>query len=119
MNDRAGPTPFVVVFDRVSDAACFYDRHVNGRELSFGTTGYAFGDTPDPSRGRPLLYDRASRSLWLPENAALVCVNGELQGTKLPRILNPEETTWSSWLHRHPQTLILVGNDRDKPIPRE
>jgi hypothetical protein len=119
VNDRDGTTPFAAVFDRTRDAARFYDRRVDGRELTFGTTGYALGDTPDPSLGKPLLYDRASRSLWLPEEEALVCVNGEFKGTKLPKVLDPEETTWSAWRGRHPQTLILLGNDRDKPIPSE
>jgi hypothetical protein len=119
VNDRGGSTPFAVVFDRTRDAARFYDRRVNGREVTFGTTGYASGDTADPSQGKPLLYDRASRSLWLPEDEALVCVNGEFKGTKLPKVLDPEETAWSAWRGRYPQTLILVGNDRDKPIPSE
>jgi hypothetical protein len=119
VNDRDGPTPFAIVFDRSRNAARFYDRRVDGRQVTFGTTGYAYGTTADPSQGKPLLYDRSSKSLWLPEDDALVCVNGPRKGTRLPVTKTPEETTWSDWRVRHSDTLILVGNDRSKPIPTE
>jgi hypothetical protein len=119
VNDRVGSTPFVVVFDRASSAAGFYDRRTSGHEVTFGTTGYAYGKTPDPSLGAPLLYERLSKSLWLPEADALVCVSGEQRGTKLPRLKNPEESTWSAWRGKHSHSMVLVGNDREKPIPSQ
>jgi hypothetical protein len=119
VNDRDGPTPFVIVFDRAHDSAGFYDRRVSGREVTFGTTGYAYGITPDPNVGAPLLYDRLSKSLWLPQGDALVCISGECKGTKLARVKTPEDITWSAWRSKHSQSLVLVGNDREKPIPSE
>jgi hypothetical protein len=121
VNDEAG-VPFAIVFDRRHNVARFYDRRVDGRPVTFGTTGYAFGDSDDPQSGRPLLYDRKTRSLWLPEEEALACVNGPLKGTRLPATLRPHQTTWGDWRAGHPQTLVLVGSDRDedrKPIPAE
>jgi hypothetical protein len=122
VNDEGNGVPFAIVFDRQHDVARFYDRRVGGRPVTFGTTGYALGDSDDPKLGRPVLYDRKTRSLWLPEEKALVCVNGPLKGTELPTALQPEPTTWGRWLASHPQTQVLVGSDRDndrKPIPSE
>ena len=87
-----------------------------------GPPATPLGDSDDPKLGRPLLYDRKTKSLWLPEDRALVCVNGPLKGTELPTALQPEQVTWGDWVARYPQTLVLVGSDRDndlKPIPTE
>jgi hypothetical protein len=122
VNDEADGRPFSIVFDRKSDRAWLYDRRLDGRPITFGTTGYAIGLAEDPKTGTPLLYDRKTRSLWLPEEAALICVNGSLKGTKQPAAHNPVVTTWSDWSGRHPQTSVLIGRQRDgdrKPIPIE
>ena len=65
------------------------------------------------------MYDRPSKSLWLPEREGLLCVNGPHKGTKLPIAATPQKTTWSDWRSKHPETLVLTGNDREKPIPSE
>jgi hypothetical protein len=121
VNDEAG-TPFAIVFDRQHNVARFYDRRVEDRPVTFGTTGYALGDSDDPQMGRPLLYDRKTKSLWLPEETELVCVNGPLKGQRLPAMFRPEPASWGDWKARYPQTLVLIGSDRDderKPIPSE
>ncbi|WP_435007172.1 DUF3179 domain-containing (seleno)protein [Tundrisphaera lichenicola] len=119
VDDLDGSTPFAIVYDRSLGAAKFYERTLGGREVTFGTTGYAYGTNSDPSLGKPLLYDRRTKSLWLPEADGLVCVSGELKGTKLGLFRELEATTWSSWKTSHPQTRILVGSDRTRPIPSE
>jgi hypothetical protein len=112
VNDSDGPVPFAVVFDRGRQQALFVERTVRGAAVTFGTTGYSY-------EMWPLLYDRKTRSLWLPQGDALVCVNGELKGTRLTRWLEPEAVDWEQWKSRHPDSTVLVGNDRDKPIPSE
>jgi hypothetical protein len=112
VNDADGTTPFVAVFDRSRGQALLCERTVRGGAVTFGTTGYSYDR-------RPLLYDRKTRSLWLPQGDELVCVNGELKGSKLAPLLKPEPATWADWKRRHPDTGVLVGNDRDKPIPAE
>ncbi len=112
VNDRDGPTPIAVVYDRGRERAPAYGRTLAGREVTFGTTGYT-------SDLKPLLYDRGTKSLWLPADDALVCVNGKLKGTRLPLYRMPRRTTWADWSAAHPETSILMGNDRSKPIPSE
>ncbi len=119
VNDRDGTDPFVVVFDRGRDVAQAFGRRIQGREVTFGTTGYTLPTSPDGSSGKPLLYDRGTKSLWLPEDQALVCVSGASKGTSLPPWRPLEKTTWSEWVARHPKTLVLFGNDRSQPIPSE
>ena len=102
VNDEA-EIPFAIVFDRQHDTARFYDRRVEGRTVTFGTTGYALGDSDDPQKGRPLLYDRKTRSLWLPEEQGLDCVNGPLKGRRLPAAaFRPERSNWGDWKARRP-----------------
>src|SRR5262249_35108347 len=84
VNDQGDGKPFAIVYDRQPHRAQVYDRQIDNRPVTFGTTGYAVGSTEDPKDGTPLLYDRKTSSLWLPEETALVCVNGKLKGTKLP-----------------------------------
>jgi hypothetical protein len=38
---------------------------------------------------------------------------------KLPKVKIPEETTWSAWRSQHAGSLVLLGNDRAKPIPSQ
>jgi hypothetical protein len=117
VNDRDAQGPFAIVFDRSRNEAHFYARTLDGRELTLGTTGYAYGPSESPENGQPLLYDRTTRSLWLPEGKALVCVSGPAKGAKLPEVRNPQRVTWSDWVAQHPKTQVLMGNDREKPIP--
>src|SRR5262249_22319216 len=122
VNDEGGAVPFAIVYDRQYEVARFYARRIDSLSTTFGTTGYALGQSEDPNLGCPVLYDRKTRSLWLPEEKALVCVNGPLKGTRFPTVFQPERTTWGAWKASHPQTLVLVGSDRGsdgKPIPIE
>lgn len=113
VNDRDGTTPFVVVHDRGRGHAYAFLREVSGKVLSFGTTGYSL-------RRAPLLYDRKTKSLWwILQDGVFRCVNGPLKGTTLSPYRNIETLPWGEWLSQHPKTLVVVGNDRGKPIPVE
>jgi hypothetical protein len=114
VNDHDGPTPIVVISDRHRQQALLLDRTVRGAAVTFGTTGYLYDK-------QPVLYDRKTRSLWLPQGDQLVCVNGALKGDKLAPIpkLEPGLVTWGEWKAQHPGSSVLMGNDREKPIPTE
>jgi hypothetical protein len=112
VNDTDGSTPLVLVFDRLRQQAFLFERRIQESAVTFGTTGYTLDR-------QPLLYDRKTRSLWLPRGDQLVCVNGELKGTKLAPLSQPSLVTWGEWKAQHRDSWVLMGNDRDKPIPAE
>ncbi|WZO97558.1 DUF3179 domain-containing (seleno)protein [Isosphaeraceae bacterium EP7] len=112
VNDEETGVPFAVVVSRGTGRAETYTRILDGRSLSLGTTGYQ-------SEVRPLLYDRRTRSLWLPGKDQLDCVAGPLQGKSLPTYKPLVKTTWAAWTGDHPRTSVLVGTDREPPIPAE
>jgi hypothetical protein len=112
VNDADGSMPIAVVFDRSRQRALVFERSRGGAPFTFGTTGYSL-------ERQPVLYDRKTRSLWLPRDDRIVCVSGELKGTELPSLQTPGLTTWGEWKAAHPQTSVLMGSDRTKPIPAE
>ena len=115
VNETDGEIPIAIVYARGRDTVRIYRREVDGQPITLGTTGYATDE------GIPLFYDRKTKSLWLPssDGETLTCVNGNEVGTRLPQYKEPERLTWREWRHRHPETLVLVGNDRSKPIPEQ
>lgn len=52
-----------------------------------------------------VMYDRATRSLWSQVNGKAIA--GPMKGQSLEEIPS-EQTTWSDWKRRHPDTLVLV-----------
>jgi hypothetical protein len=112
VNDRDGATPFVVIYDRGRRRALCFGRDVGVDTVTFGTTGYSF-------RKSPLLYDRKTKILWIISGDAFGCVNGALKGSKPAPFKVVESVAWGEWHSRHPTTSVVVGNDRQKPIPLE
>ncbi len=114
-NDALGDRPYVIHYGRGPDSVAFYTRDLDGQILTFGTTGYGTDEKV------PLLYDRATKSLWLPseDGDSLICVSGELVGQALGRFAQHERMSWRQWRRDHPDTTVVVGNDRDQAIPEQ
>ncbi|SIO67510.1 Protein of unknown function [Singulisphaera sp. GP187] len=112
VNDRDGDTSFLVLYDRGRSKVLSFRRDVDGSPVSFGSTGYS-------RFKQPVLYDRKTRSVWALESDEFVCVAGPLKGRSLKSFRPVASTTWGSWLGQHPDTTVVVGNDRSKPIPSE
>ena len=112
VNDRVGDAPLLIVYDRGRTTAFAFSRAVDGSVVSFGSTGYS-------RFKQPVLYDRKTRSLWVIENAELLCVAGSLKGRSLKPGPTLVTTTWGAWSGKNPNTTIVVGNDRSLPIPSE
>lgn len=115
VNDRVGRDAAVIIYTPFVDAA----RAVNAYSSVVGSTRLTFGTSGYYSQQRPLLYDRATESLWRSDDAALTALSGFYKGTVLPRIASLPLQPWSSGRSRHPQTRLIVGADRSvklKPL---
>ena len=74
-----------------------YDRNVEGELLTFGVSGMLY-------RNGLIMYDRETESLW--SHILGQAVGGDYQGTSLT-FLPALQTTWSEWLKRQPETLVV------------
>jgi hypothetical protein len=74
-----------------------YVRRVKGEVLDFGHRGWLYEESF-------LFYDRGTDSLWV--QATGEAVHGAYKGTRLER-LPATQTTWSEWVHLHPETQVL------------
>ena len=81
-----------------------YGRQIDGRVMTFGTTGYTHDQTF-------LLYDRSTRSTWYPLHPGQMnAVSGTRAGRVLPFEARPQPMRLSQWLADHPNSLVLVGD---------
>lgn len=74
-----------------------YDPVLDGRRLTFGTSGWLYQSTV-------VLYDRRTESLWPQIDG--VAISGKYRGTPLAKVA-ARDTTWGAWLAAHPDTLVL------------
>jgi hypothetical protein len=98
VNDRVDGVPVVVTFCPLCNTALVFDRRVDGRTLSFGTTG-------NLRNSDLVMYDRQSESWWQQFGGqALV---GRYAGTTL-RQLPARIVAWREFARRHPHGLVLT-----------
>lgn len=74
-----------------------YDRHIEGREFTFGVSGKLI-------RNVLVMYDRETESYW--SQLLGEAVEGEMVGAKL-EFLPSWMTTWEQWQEMHPDSLAL------------
>ncbi|MGH3065931.1 MAG: DUF3179 domain-containing protein [Gaiellaceae bacterium] len=96
-NDQIGSVPISVTFCPLCNTAIVFDRRLNGRVTSFGTTGKL-------RNSDLVMYDRETESWWQQfSGEALV---GELAGTKLEQ-LPARMVSWAEFRQEHPASLVL------------
>lgn len=97
VNDRVGGMPVAITFCPLCDTAIVFDRRVEGRTLSFGTTG-------NLRNSDLVMYDRQTESWWQQFGGeALV---GSYAGTRL-RQLPARIVAWRDFISRYPHALVL------------
>ena len=102
VNDVVGGQRIVVSWSPLSYSAAVYGREVEGRELTFGSSGELAMNTP-------VWYDRQTGSRWTQVTGE--AIDGELQGKQL--IAVPAQVTkWADWKARHPETTALEKGSR-------
>jgi len=98
VNDVVDGEPLAITWCPLCASAVVYDRHVGGRTLEFGVSGFLY-------RSNLMLYDRRTGSLW--SQLLGGAVTGRMRGAKL-RELPFVQQTWAAWREEHPRTKVLT-----------
>ncbi|MDQ3637635.1 MAG: DUF3179 domain-containing protein, partial [Actinomycetota bacterium] len=105
VNDRMNGTPVVVTFCPLCNTAIAFEGTLDGRELTFGTTGrLRFSNL--------IMYDRQTESWW--QQATGEAIAGELTGDQLKSLPAPI-VSWNDFRSAHPDGEVLsreTGYDR-------
>lgn len=97
--DRLGGIELTIVYCTLCGTVIPYESVVNGRPLTFGTSGLLY-------RSNKLMFDHETRSLWNTFEGVPVVgtlAGGGLQLTPLAVVT----TTWGEWRRIHPTTTVL------------
>jgi len=97
VNDRIDGRPIAVTYCPLCNSTVAFDRRVDGRTLSFGTTGnLRLSDL--------VMYDRQTESWW--QQITAEAVVGELAGAQL-RVLPSQILSWRDFQRLHPDGRVL------------
>jgi hypothetical protein len=105
VNDTVGGAPVAVTYCPLCNSGVAFERAVDGRVLSFGTSGMLYADNL-------VMYDRQTESLW-PQLTGQAAV-GVLTGTSLTAI-PMGIVAWEDFREANPDALVLsrdTGFDR-------
>jgi hypothetical protein len=108
VNDTLGGVPICVTYNPLGDSAVVFSRSVDGAGLEFGVSGLLLNSNL-------LLYDHngAGResSLWSQLGCRAVSGPAAQSATRL-QVLPAQLTQWSDWQARHPDTSVLLGDEK-------
>jgi len=97
VNDRLAGRPIAVTYCPLCNSGVVFDRRVDGRDLTFGTTGKL-------RRSDLVMWDRQTESWWQQFSGdALV---GTLTGRRL-RMLASQTLSWRDFKHIYPRGTVL------------
>jgi len=105
VNDLVNDHPYVIVFNPglpTDQAVSIFDATLEGRRMTLGTSGFLH-------KGRPVLYDRGTESLWIQDEGGLTAVSGERKGMRLPLVTRPIPVSWGDWISRNPSSRLVAG----------
>ena len=97
VNDTVGGVPVAVTYCPLCASGIAFDRRVEDRVLSFGTSGRLY-------LSDLVMYDRQTESLWPQIEGAAVA--GALTGTELT-VLPASLVSWEQWRGAHPDGWVL------------
>jgi hypothetical protein len=97
VNDVVGGVPVAVTYCPLCNSAISYERTIEGRETTFGTSGRLFASAL-------VMYDRATESLWTHFDGRAVV--GVLTGHRLEPVASPL-LSWADFKNSHPDGLVL------------
>jgi hypothetical protein len=97
VNDTVGGVPVAVTYCPLCASGIAFDRRVDDRVLSFGTSGMLY-------LSDLVMYDRQTESLWPQIEGKAVA--GALTGTELT-VLPASMISWEQWRSAHPDGWVL------------
>lgn len=97
VNDAVDGKPIAVTWCPICWSAVVYDRSVDGRTLTFGTSGKLADDAL-------VMYDRETNTEWKQPTGE--AISGELEGTRLANLPAPV-VSWERFRRDHPDGLVL------------
>jgi hypothetical protein len=97
VNDVVGGVPVAVTYCPLCNSAISYERTIEGRETTFGTSGRLFASAL-------VMYDRATESLWTHFDGRAIV--GVLTGHRLEPVPSPL-LAWADFKNSHPDGLVL------------
>jgi len=106
VNDTVGDVPVGVTYCPLCNTAIAFDRRLDDRVLSFGTSGMLFNSAL-------VMYDRQTESLW--SHFTSQALAGVLTGERLATF-PVTVVSWVEWREAHPSGRVLsrdTGVDRD------
>lgn len=106
VNDTIDGTPVTVTYCPLCNSALAFDRRLDERLLTFGTSGRLY-------LSDLVMYDRQTESLWSQIEGRAIA--GELAGEELDRV-PVQIVRWSQWRDAHPDGWVLsreTGATRD------
>jgi hypothetical protein len=113
VNDVVDKQPFVVAANIMSPAenpCAIFDARLDGHRVMMASSGYY-------QRKRPILYDRATQSLWMEQGDNLTAIAGTHKGKKLARVARPRPIAWRSWRTTNPRSRLVIGGDEPELAP--
>jgi len=97
VNDELAGRPIAMTYCPLCNSTVAFDRRVDGRPLTFGTTG-------NLRRSDLVMYDRQTESWW--QQITAEAVVGELTGTKL-NVLPSQILSWAQFSRLYPDGRVL------------
>ncbi|UCG24070.1 MAG: DUF3179 domain-containing protein [Chloroflexota bacterium] len=97
VNDVVGGEPVVVTWCPLCFSALVFSRVVDGKELTFGVSGYLFNDNL-------VMYDHRTNTLW--SQLIAEAIKGAYRGERLA-LFPSSMTSWNDWKNRFPNTRVL------------
>jgi hypothetical protein len=105
-NDLLGSRPIAVTYCPLCNSSVVFDRRVDGRTLTFGTTG-------NLRKSDLVMWDRQTESWW--QQLTAEAVVGKLTRTRL-KVLPSQTLSWADFKARYPRGDVLsrdTGEERD------
>ena len=97
VNEKIGEREVVVTYCPLCRSGIVFDRHLDGKVLTFGNTGALY-------ESAMVMYDRETESYWYQVGG--VAIKGALKDKKLS-VLPSLLTSWKQWKAIHPNTKVL------------